>query len=39
MYFFASRPIASLYPRFRHVIDPLRWFYWNTPTMCEYQGL
>ncbi|KAK0298105.1 hypothetical protein LTR91_002090 [Friedmanniomyces endolithicus] len=36
MYFFASRPIASLYPRFRHVIDPLRWFYWNTPTMSEH---
>ncbi|KAK0326742.1 hypothetical protein LTR82_002585 [Friedmanniomyces endolithicus] len=36
MYFFASRPIASLYPRFRHVVDPVRWFYWNTPTMSEH---
>jgi len=35
MYFFLSRPIASLYPRFRHVVDPLKWFYWYQPTMSK----
>ncbi|KAK4972360.1 hypothetical protein LTR97_007406 [Elasticomyces elasticus] len=36
MFFFLSRPIASCYPRFRHVVDPLRWFYWYQPTNSEH---
>ena len=33
LYFFMSRPIATLYPRFRHALDPVRWMYWDSPTM------
>ncbi|TKA83482.1 hypothetical protein B0A55_00551 [Friedmanniomyces simplex] len=36
LFFFGSRPISSCYPRFRHVVDPLRWFFWYTPTMSEH---
>ncbi|KAF2764268.1 hypothetical protein EJ03DRAFT_378752 [Teratosphaeria nubilosa] len=36
VYFFMSRPIASLYPRFRHVVNPLKWFFWHQPTGSEY---
>ena len=32
LYFFVSRPVATLYPRFRHVMDPMRWMYWDSPT-------
>ncbi|KAK5115478.1 hypothetical protein LTR62_001137 [Meristemomyces frigidus] len=35
LYFFLSRPIATNYPRFRHVVDPMRWVYWDSPTMTE----
>jgi len=35
LFFFISRPIAANYPRFRHVVDPVRWMYWNHPTMCK----
>jgi len=37
LYFFLSRPIATLYPRFRHVMDPMRWMYWDAPTACKYK--
>ncbi|KXS98683.1 hypothetical protein AC578_1249 [Pseudocercospora eumusae] len=36
LFFFMSRPISSLYPRFRHVVDPVRWMYWNHPTQSEF---
>lgn len=36
LWFFFSRPISSLYPRFRHVVDPVRWFFWHQPTMAEW---
>ncbi|KAK5116338.1 hypothetical protein LTR85_009310 [Meristemomyces frigidus] len=35
LFFFLSRPIASNYPRFRHVVDPVKWIYWNVPTNSE----
>ncbi|KAK4550289.1 hypothetical protein LTR36_003256 [Oleoguttula mirabilis] len=35
VWFFLSRPIATNYPRFRHVVDPVRWMYWNIPTDSE----
>ncbi|KAK4556243.1 hypothetical protein LTR86_006940 [Recurvomyces mirabilis] len=35
LYFFLSRPISTNYPRFRHVVDPMRWMYWDSPTMSE----
>lgn len=35
LFFFMVRPVASLYPRFRHVVDPMRWFFWHQPTLCK----
>lgn len=39
MYFFMCRPIATHYPRFRHVVDPIKWMFWNMPTDCKYHLL
>ncbi|EME39270.1 hypothetical protein DOTSEDRAFT_75107 [Dothistroma septosporum NZE10] len=36
VFFFMIRPVASWYPRFRHVVDPVRWFFWHQPTFSEY---
>lgn len=34
-YFFFSRPIASRYPRYRHLVSILRWAFWEIPTHAE----
>ncbi|KAI9696643.1 MAG: hypothetical protein M1820_008092 [Bogoriella megaspora] len=36
VYFFFSRPISSLYPRYRHVVSPLKWIIWDIPTHAEW---
>lgn len=35
LYFFASRPIASRYPRYRHLVSISRWVFWEIPTHAE----
>lgn len=36
LYFFFSRPISSLYPRFRHTVSPIKWIVWDIPTHSEW---
>ncbi|KAK6354739.1 hypothetical protein TWF696_003876 [Orbilia brochopaga] len=35
LWFFVSSPVASLYPRYRWVVSPLRWALWGIPTHAE----
>lgn len=35
LYFFASRPIASRYPRYRHLVSIARCVFWDIPTHAE----
>ena len=34
-WFFLCWPIASLYPRYRFLVSPLRWVYWDVPTHAD----
>jgi len=34
--FFCSRPIGSRYPKYRHLVSPLRWIWWDVPTNAEW---
>ena len=36
IYFFFSRPISSLYPRYRHIVSPIKWITWDIPTHSEW---
>ena len=36
LYFFFSRPISSLYPRYRHLVSPIKWIIWEIPTHAEW---
>ncbi|KAL9094415.1 MAG: hypothetical protein Q9165_003265 [Trypethelium subeluteriae] len=36
LYFFFSRPIASLQPKFRHMVSPVKWTVWDIPTHAEW---
>ncbi|KAL9080818.1 MAG: hypothetical protein Q9157_000514 [Trypethelium eluteriae] len=36
IYFFFSRPISSLYPKFRHTVSPIKWTVWDIPTHAEW---
>ncbi|KAF2237280.1 hypothetical protein EV356DRAFT_481146 [Viridothelium virens] len=36
LYFFFSRPISSLYPKFRHTVSPIKWTVWDIPTHAEW---
>ncbi|KAI9658559.1 MAG: hypothetical protein M1821_002119 [Bathelium mastoideum] len=36
LYFFFSRPVSSLYPRYRHIVSPLKWTVWDIPTHAEW---
>ena len=36
LYFFFSRPISSLYPRYRHAVSPVKWTIWGIPTHAEW---
>ena len=31
IFFFLSRPVGARFPRFRHVVSPVRWMYWDSP--------
>lgn len=31
-FFFGARPIASRFPKYRHVVSPFCWFFWDCPT-------
>lgn len=33
--FFLSWPISSHYPKYRHLVSPLRWVFWDIPTEAE----
>ncbi|KAF3927658.1 hypothetical protein ABW21_db0201919 [Orbilia brochopaga] len=35
LWFFVSSPVASLYPRYRWVVSPIRWAFWGIPTQAE----
>lgn len=35
LWFFASRPIASRFPKYRKAVSLFRWIYWETPTAAE----
>ncbi|PNS16548.1 hypothetical protein CAC42_282 [Sphaceloma murrayae] len=34
--FFLSRPIASRHPQYRHVVNALKWIFWDIPTDAEW---
>ncbi|KAK3056104.1 hypothetical protein LTS18_011739 [Coniosporium uncinatum] len=34
--FFFARPIGSRYPKYRHLVSPLRWIWWDVPTNAEW---
>lgn len=34
--FFACWPISSLYPRYRLLVSPVKWVFWNIPTHAEW---
>ncbi|KAF4555156.1 Hypothetical protein D9617_3g022280 [Elsinoe fawcettii] len=34
--FFVSRPIASRHPQYRHVVNALKWIFWDIPTDAEW---
>lgn len=34
--FFGSFPIASRYPKYRFLVSPLKWAFWNVPTNAEW---
>ncbi|KAF2095920.1 hypothetical protein NA57DRAFT_43802 [Rhizodiscina lignyota] len=36
LYFFLGRPIASLHPKYRHLVNPIKWFFWDIPTHAEW---
>ncbi|EWC47358.1 hypothetical protein DRE_00326 [Drechslerella stenobrocha 248] len=35
LWFFVSSPVASLWPRYRWVVSPLRWAFWGIPTHAD----
>lgn len=34
--FFVCFPIASLYPRYRYLVSPIKWVFWDIPTQAEW---
>lgn len=36
LYFFLSRPIASIHPKYRHTVSPVKWIFWGIPTHAEW---
>jgi len=34
--FFGAWPIASRYPRYRHLVSPVKWAFWGVPTHIEW---
>ncbi|KAI9731937.1 MAG: hypothetical protein M1834_004388 [Cirrosporium novae-zelandiae] len=36
MWFFMCRPVASLYPKYRYLVSPVKWVLWNIPTNAEW---
>ena len=34
--FFLCWPIASLYPKYRYLVSPIKWVFWNIPTHAEW---
>ncbi|KAJ9639957.1 hypothetical protein H2199_006190 [Coniosporium tulheliwenetii] len=36
MTFFFSRPIATRYPKYRHIVSPFRYIFWDIPTHAEW---
>ena len=33
--FFLGRPVASRYPRYRHLVSPFMWIFWDVPTNAQ----
>ena len=34
--FFLCWPVASLYPKYRHIVSPFKWVFWDIPTHAEW---
>lgn len=35
-YFFLCRPVASWHPKYRHMVTPFKWIFWDIPTQADW---